>query len=115
MRFRKRIMGFALAAIPLALAGTASVSAAPLDSGRTPLAQTAFPFGAFSVDGCPADPQQAVTARLWLSVRDPRQLAQPAKQASDPHSPGYGPPSSAARVSAQNELDPGQLASVPDG
>ena len=114
MRLRKRMLGFALGAIPLALAGMASASAAPSAGGRTPLAGTAFPFGSISVDGGPADPQEVTTARLWLSVRDPGELAQAAKQASDPHSPDYAHYDSAAQVGAHNELDPGQLATIDD-
>jgi hypothetical protein len=79
----------ALCAASLVVAGAVPAAAATSDGGRTTLVGTSF-FGGSEVDDGPAtDLSEQTTARLWLSVRNPGQLAAEAKFVSDPKSPGY--------------------------
>jgi subtilase family serine protease len=115
MRFpRDRFSVAALCAVSLAVAGAAGgvPAAAASGAGRTALVGTAFFDGSETDDGPATDLSEQTTARLWLSVRDPRQLAAEAKTVSDPNSPDYGHDESAAQVQAQNQLTPGQMAKV---
>jgi subtilase family serine protease len=103
-----------LCAASLVVAGVAPAEAATPGGGRTTLAGTSFFNGSQVDDGPVTDTSVKNTARLWLSVRDPGQLAAQAKSVSDPHSPGHGHYESPEQVRAQNQLTPGQLAKVLD-